>query len=380
MSDRFRENPQGTVLDPPDLMEYTGSFRQFIVDSIRARYNGRYWIDIYDAASARRLIQLRGEFHGDKPDYFQGKAKWLNGSLYVLPLEPRGMRRLLICDVDAAAKASGVAESDAAVPLERAKPYFNHSRSTYQMRFLDPETPQARITGFQDQPVYRPGTNQIETVKVTALLEVQTPGRYSLRLDLANMQEHGEADLDRGNARITIPFAAARLREGGVGGPFRITWAHLTRQVGDGQKEADNRHDASKFAGMNDSGQLTSDKYGDRIDAATEAYSLNSLGALLYFTGENSAAPTRGSGSEPDRLEVRIGLHAEDTDCRGYGFVNGAQASNGLVSGAADRKTLLMTFTGKGIVDSAGYRIQHVGVRCGGHWIQAASIDIPIGK
>lgn len=110
------------------------------------RFDGTYWTEIYDVASTKRLIQIRGGFHGVDLTEFQGKSYWLGGRFFVEPLGVHGMRRVLICDVDAAAKSRVAAETDAPVPLSRAKPYLNHSRSDYGMARLSVESSGSRVT------------------------------------------------------------------------------------------------------------------------------------------------------------------------------------------------------------------------------------------
>jgi hypothetical protein len=76
------------------------------------RAKGKYWIDIYDVQTGQRELIIQGTFHGGAdadPGLFQGRAFWLTDRYYVLPLEPHGMRRLLICDVDAAMSQDGSA-------------------------------------------------------------------------------------------------------------------------------------------------------------------------------------------------------------------------------------------------------------------------------
>lgn len=362
----------GTVRDPPQIFgEYPGSSLRFIKDMMLARYDGQYWIDIYDQASIRRLVQIRGDFHGDSPVYFQGKAKWLNGRYYLLPLDPRGMRRLLVCDIDAAARVRGVAESDAPVPLARAKPFLQHSRSLYQMRFLKPETPQAHITGFHDEPVINPTTGHIESVNVTASLDVQIPGEYSLELDLSDVQERAVSAVPFGNAELTVAFPVTRLRELGLGGPYRIRHARLIRIVDDGQIVAENSFD-HEVATAAQLGTVS------LIDASTQAYSLNSLGSSLYFTGENAATLIPSAGSEPERLQVRIGIYSQETRCRGYGALARAQLRpDNVVAGSPGQRTLVLNFTGKGISEPGPYHIEQVGIRCGGNFIQSHGIEIP---
>jgi hypothetical protein len=74
------------------------------------RAKGKYWIDIYDVRTGQRALIIQGTFHGGAdadPGLFQGRAFWLTDRYYVLPLEPEGMRRLLICDVDQAMSKLG---------------------------------------------------------------------------------------------------------------------------------------------------------------------------------------------------------------------------------------------------------------------------------
>jgi hypothetical protein len=76
----------------------------------RIRAEGKYWIDIYELLTGQRALIIQGTFHGGAdadPGLFQGRAFWLTDRYYVLPLEPHGMRRLLICDVDEAMSKLG---------------------------------------------------------------------------------------------------------------------------------------------------------------------------------------------------------------------------------------------------------------------------------
>ena len=281
------------------------------------------------------------------------------------------MRRLLVCNVDEAAKAKGVAGSDAPVPLDRAKPFLSHSRSLYQMRFLIPETPQAHITGFQDEPVFVPGTDNIERVNVTAMLEVKVPGRYSLELDLAGIEQRAVSDLRVGIRQLTVPFPAARLRQLGVGGPYKIRRVQLLRLVDDGQMEAENSFGRELAVGLHIS--------PTPIDVTTQAYPLSALGSLLYFTGENSSTLLPAVGAQPDRLEVRIGIYSRESHCRGYGDLADAQRSgDSAVTGSRSHRALVLNFTGKGAVAAGPYYIEQVVVRCGNDFIQSRGVEVPI--
>lgn len=73
-------------------------YSQRIMFSWFTHIHGKYWIDIYDVASATRSIQIQGEFHGVEPDNFQGRSLWVN-EYFILPLDSHGMRRLLACEV-----------------------------------------------------------------------------------------------------------------------------------------------------------------------------------------------------------------------------------------------------------------------------------------
>ncbi len=86
-----------SILDPTALFK-------------RNRIKGQYWVDIYDAAAGRSLVKIQGSFKEAGPYDFQGQAAWYSDRYYVLPLGPDvplgelGMRRLLICDLDAASR------------------------------------------------------------------------------------------------------------------------------------------------------------------------------------------------------------------------------------------------------------------------------------
>jgi hypothetical protein len=314
--------------------------RSYEGSSEREHFDGTYWSEVYDVVSARRLFQIQGSFLGVDLTEFQGKSRWQGGRFFLQPLEVNGMRRLLLCDVDAAAKSSGVAESDAPVPLARAKPYFDHSMSSNQLRFFEPETPQAHIAAFRDEPVFYPGTSNIEKVNITALLDVQVAGKYRLELDLSGLQERTQGDLSVGRGQLTVPFPVASLRELGSAGPYKIHWARLIHQAQDGQIVADNRFDTEFATGR------WSPALGN-LDVSTQPYSLTSIGSSLYLTGRDSATLIPGTGSERDRLQVRIGFYSQRTDCRGGGGLARTDPKEDVtVTGLTAEKTLVQNFTG----------------------------------
>jgi hypothetical protein len=103
------------------VYSYDGTIKRSYDFSFKPeRFDGTYWTEIYDVASAARPIQIRGSFHGVDLTELQGKSSWFEGRFFLQPLGVKGMRTALICDVDAAARSRRVAESDAAVPVAGA--------------------------------------------------------------------------------------------------------------------------------------------------------------------------------------------------------------------------------------------------------------------
>ena len=78
----------------------------------RDKVEGQFWVDIYETSSGQSLIRIRGSFHGANPYIFQSQAAWYSDRFYVLPVGGTSsngefnLRRLLICDADAASRKS----------------------------------------------------------------------------------------------------------------------------------------------------------------------------------------------------------------------------------------------------------------------------------
>lgn len=76
----------------------------------REKVKGQFWIDIYDTTSGQRLIKIQGSFQGARPSAFLGHAYWYGTRYYMMPVGSTSLpgafnlRRLLICDADAAAR------------------------------------------------------------------------------------------------------------------------------------------------------------------------------------------------------------------------------------------------------------------------------------
>ncbi len=70
------------------------------------RGDGYYYVDIYNIASGRRLLALKGEVHGSEAPYEPYRvSSWISNRYYVLPLDPKDLRRFVICDVQHASNA-----------------------------------------------------------------------------------------------------------------------------------------------------------------------------------------------------------------------------------------------------------------------------------
>jgi hypothetical protein len=79
----------------------------------RDKVKGQFWTDIYDTESGQRLIQIQGSFSGAGPGKFLWHAGWYGTHYFVMPVGSTSwpgafnLRRLLICDADAAARTNG---------------------------------------------------------------------------------------------------------------------------------------------------------------------------------------------------------------------------------------------------------------------------------
>lgn len=99
-----------TAVNSWDGFDITYSFLDLSSAGKHNKVKGRYWVDIYETKSARALVRVEGTFNGAEPIYFQGQAHWYADRYYVLPVGRTtgtgsfSLRRLLICDVDAAAR------------------------------------------------------------------------------------------------------------------------------------------------------------------------------------------------------------------------------------------------------------------------------------
>jgi hypothetical protein len=69
---------------------------------IPSNNTGRYWIDLYEVATGRRLLAVTGKTHYAGGDNFVAGAQW-SGNYFVLPLTAT-LDRFLLCDADAAVK------------------------------------------------------------------------------------------------------------------------------------------------------------------------------------------------------------------------------------------------------------------------------------
>jgi hypothetical protein len=187
-------------------------------------FRGKYWIDIYDIASAARLIQIHGDFHGFDPIGGARSNMFLTGRYYVFSLDYEKERKMLVCDVDAAARNKDAIAED---PAPR---FASHG----QFRDIKEENPKARVLSVRDEPVIDPNTGRILAVDVTASLAVSAAGRYRLRIELDGIaawfgrQEKLESDLEPGPRTITVRFTADSLRGFRTDGPWKIGFVELT--------------------------------------------------------------------------------------------------------------------------------------------------------
>jgi hypothetical protein len=76
----------------------------------RDKVGGKYWVDIYEFATARPLIRVQGTFHHAEPTFLD-EANWYSDRFYVMPVGRTShgyefnQRDLLVCDADKAERA-----------------------------------------------------------------------------------------------------------------------------------------------------------------------------------------------------------------------------------------------------------------------------------
>jgi hypothetical protein len=92
-----------------DGFDITHSFLDPTSFGKRNKIQGQYWIDVYETGNARPLVRIQGSFHGAEPYKFQSHEAWYSDRYFLLPVGGTmgsgdfNLRRLLVCDVDAAA-------------------------------------------------------------------------------------------------------------------------------------------------------------------------------------------------------------------------------------------------------------------------------------
>jgi hypothetical protein len=211
-------------------------------------YKGKYWINVYDVGSAARLIQIQGDFGGFDPFGDPRASLFLTGRYYVFSLDGGKHRKLLICDVDAAALAKGAVAQD---PPPRFTP-----NGQFRYRDIKEEVPKARLLSFRDEAVTDPNTHLILAVDVTAALDVSAPGKYKLRIQLGAPVDGRlaqrfpdreiEADLEPGLRKMVVRFPVEALRSLKTDGPWNINLITLTHPIPEGRGVDYMRFDVGK--------------------------------------------------------------------------------------------------------------------------------------
>jgi len=65
-------------------------------------FRGHYFVDIYNLESARRALGIHGRFSGAPGSVLQEASFWLKQHYFILALTSERMKKLLVCDVQAA--------------------------------------------------------------------------------------------------------------------------------------------------------------------------------------------------------------------------------------------------------------------------------------
>lgn len=215
-----------------------GPFNCWIWDD---HYRGDYWIDLFDVPSATKLIQIRGEFDGvDATRMLQAKSAWPNSRYFVVPLDPKGMRRLLACDVDTSAAGHGIVTDRSSVPKTSLRPHPFE---------IQDEPLGARFTGMRSKSVVD-NDSKVASLDFDISLNVRVARRYRLVIGLCTgpgpclvpgvaqpkyVEQQVEADLDPGPSQIKLRFTAEALRVLGTSGPYNIGRITVTHAIKEGR-------------------------------------------------------------------------------------------------------------------------------------------------
>jgi hypothetical protein len=219
--------------------------------------------------------------------------------------------------------------------------------------------PLAFLGAFSDAPTF--DTNGlVSTTAVTAAVNVQVAGKYSLTLNLVagngkTIQASSSVQLSAGSQHIVLNFPYALLAQLGANGPYTESQARLLMYSSTGVTMAD---------------------YKDPV-GQTQGYSQASISkGPLALTGPYTAiGVVTGAGPTFDLLQVTMGLYnstagsciwsANLTDLSGneLGFVS----SGGSLP--AGQTQITLTFNGNVLAQSVNgpYLVKNVNVGCGGN-------------
>lgn len=88
------------------VFSYSGNAESAEFHDFRWRWRdpvrGEYFVDIYDRATGRLGISMRGSFVNQTPGGILQESFWLQQQYYAVPLSLEGVKRILLCNVAAA--------------------------------------------------------------------------------------------------------------------------------------------------------------------------------------------------------------------------------------------------------------------------------------
>jgi hypothetical protein len=226
----------------------------------------------------------------------------------------------------------------------------------------------AKIVSLTEQPVDEDGNGLIDRIEVTAQVQVDLAGEYSVQVDLfaagANMQAYGKAKLEKGQGTITAIVGRYPLTHVAVDGPYKMS-ARLFRNGPDGEGFASLLENAGE----------------------TRVYERSTFDrGPIYFPGTFSAAPKAAAGDgRMNQLVVSLDVFTPGGSCSWGGSLRNGRINIGNFYDRAELPKgpgkVDLVFDGIDIsaaADGQPLQLGHFGITCGK--VQAASekdLDLP---